>query len=86
MHYMNHRSLWMQKHKFDVTCPGMLIMETAPDSPKLEKECIDVLQHRFTGMHYVTHISHWMQNHKFGVTCPAVLFMETASGPPKHGK
>jgi hypothetical protein len=27
----------MQKHKFDVTYPGMLIMETAPDSPKLEK-------------------------------------------------
>jgi hypothetical protein len=45
----------MQKHKFSVTCPGMLIMETAPNPPEQEKECIDVSRRWFTEKHYVTH-------------------------------
>jgi hypothetical protein len=84
MHYVTHRSHYMQKLKFGVTCPVMLIMETPPDPPEHEIECLDVSRPRLTGMHYVTQRSHWMQNHEFSVTCPAALFMETASGPPKH--
>jgi hypothetical protein len=28
MHYMNHRSHRMQKHKFGATCPSALFMES----------------------------------------------------------
>jgi hypothetical protein len=28
MHYVTRRSDWIQKHKFDVMCPGVLFMET----------------------------------------------------------
>jgi hypothetical protein len=86
MHYVTHRSHWMQKHNFSVMCPGVLIMETASDPTEHEKECIDVSQRGFTEMHYVTHRSHWIENYKFGITCPAVIFMETASGPPNNEK
>jgi hypothetical protein len=55
MHYMTHISHWMQKHKFYVTCPGMLIMETASDPLEKEKECIDVSRRGFTEKHYVAH-------------------------------
>jgi hypothetical protein len=37
MHYVTHRSHWMQNHKFSVTCPVVLFMKTASGPPKLEK-------------------------------------------------
>jgi hypothetical protein len=87
MHYKTHISHQMQKHKFGVTCPGLLIMETAPDPPKHVKEHVKVSWPGCNGMHYVTHRSHQMQKkQKFGVTCPDALFIETTSGPPKHEK
>jgi hypothetical protein len=33
MHYVTCRSNRMQKHKFDVTCPDALLMETALGLP-----------------------------------------------------
>jgi hypothetical protein len=36
MHYMTYRSHKMQKHKFGVTCPNVLLMETASGPPKHE--------------------------------------------------
>jgi hypothetical protein len=54
MHYMTRRSHQMQKHKFGVTCPGTLIVESVPVSPKLEKYCVYVSRSRRIGMHYVT--------------------------------
>jgi hypothetical protein len=29
MHYMSYRSYQMQEHKFDITCPRALFVETA---------------------------------------------------------
>jgi hypothetical protein len=86
MHHVTRRSHRMQKHKFGVTCPGVLFIETALGLPQHEKWCIDVSCPVRTGMHYVTHKSHWMQKHKLSVTCPHVLFMETTPGPPDHEK
>jgi hypothetical protein len=37
MHYVTHKSYWMQKHKFGVTCPNALFVETAPGPPEHEK-------------------------------------------------
>jgi hypothetical protein len=37
MHYVTHRSHQMQKHKLDVTCPGVLFMETALGPAEHEK-------------------------------------------------
>jgi hypothetical protein len=34
---VTHRSHKMQKHKFDIMCPGALLMETAPGPPAHEK-------------------------------------------------
>jgi hypothetical protein len=34
---VTHRSYWMQKHKFSVTCLGALFMDTTPVPPKHEK-------------------------------------------------
>jgi hypothetical protein len=44
MHYMTRKSHQMQKHKFVVTCPSVLFMETAPSPPEHEKDCVDVLR------------------------------------------
>jgi hypothetical protein len=70
MHYVTRISYWMQKHKFDVTCPNALFMETTPVPLEREKQCVDVSRPGGTGMHYVIHRYHWMQKHKFGVSCP----------------
>jgi hypothetical protein len=37
MHYVTHRSNWMEKWKCGPTCPAALFIETAPDPPKHEK-------------------------------------------------
>jgi hypothetical protein len=37
MHYVTSRSHRMQKHKFHITCPGTLFMETAPGLAEHEK-------------------------------------------------
>jgi hypothetical protein len=42
MHYLTRISKWMQKHKFGVTCPDSLSMETTPGPPEHKKECVDV--------------------------------------------
>jgi hypothetical protein len=54
MHYVTRRSHQMQKHKFYVTCLDALFVKYVPDQPKNEKECVDVLQLKRTGVHYVT--------------------------------
>jgi hypothetical protein len=45
MCYMTYRSHRMQKYKFDVTCPNVLFMETAPVPTEHDKQCLDVLRH-----------------------------------------
>jgi hypothetical protein len=37
MHYVTCRSKRMLKHKFGVSCPGVLFIETAPGPPDNEK-------------------------------------------------
>jgi hypothetical protein len=76
MHYVTSRSHRMQKHKFDVMCPGVLVVQSIPVPPQHKKYYVDVLCSRRTGMHYMTHSSHQMQNHKFGITFPGMLFVE----------
>jgi hypothetical protein len=36
MHYVTHRSHWVQKHKFGVTCPGAFFMESIPIAPSMK--------------------------------------------------
>jgi hypothetical protein len=33
MHYVTRRSHWMEKHKFGVTCPDVLFVESTSVSP-----------------------------------------------------
>jgi hypothetical protein len=76
----------MQKHKFSITSPITLFVESKLVPPKHEKYCVDVSHHERTGMHYVTRSSHRMQKHKFGITCPSVLFVESVPVSPKNEK
>jgi hypothetical protein len=74
------------RHKFGLTCPGALFVESLPvphEHEKIVHRCFMPRMHR---MHYVTRISQWMQKRKFDVTCPVVLFMETAPVPIEHEK
>jgi hypothetical protein len=84
MLYVTCRYHGMQIHKFGVTCPGTLFMETTPGPPDHEKEFVDMSCPGRTGIHDVTHRSHRIQKHKFFIMCPSSLFMETATGPPEH--
>jgi hypothetical protein len=86
MHFVTRRSNRMQKHKFGVTCPGAIFVESLPISPKHEKLCTDVSCPRCTEMHYVTHRYHQRQKHKFGVTSHDALFVESEPVPPQHDK
>jgi hypothetical protein len=86
MHYVTHISHRMQKHRFGVTSPSALFVETAPGPPELEKWCIIILRPRCIGMHYVTHRSHRMHKYKIGVSCPSTLFVESGPVPPEHEK
>jgi hypothetical protein len=54
MYYVTHRSDQMQKHKFNVICPDVLFMETAPHPPEHETWWVSILCPGWTGMHYVT--------------------------------
>jgi hypothetical protein len=64
----------MQKHRFRVTCPVAIFMESIPVPPKNEKLCVNISHPGCSRTHYVTHISHWMEKHKFSVTCLSALF------------
>jgi hypothetical protein len=85
-----------QKHKFGVTFPGALFMETTPGPPEHAKYCVDVLgplehekvcvniSHRgCTRMHYVTHKSQRMYKHRFSVMCPDALSVESVPLRPE---
>jgi hypothetical protein len=86
MHYVTRRSHWIQKHKFGVTCPGALFVESVPIPPEQEKCRVEVSRPGRTTMHYMTYRSHRMQKHKFSVTSPIVLFLESDPVPPEHAK
>jgi hypothetical protein len=59
------------KHKFGITCPGTLFVESGPTQAR------KIVHPRFmpgcTGMHHVTCTSLRMQKHKFGITYLGVL-------------
>jgi hypothetical protein len=76
----------MKKHKFDVTYPIALFMETALAPPEHEKYCVDISHPGRNEMHYVTHRSHQMQKHEFIITCPNNLFVESVPAPPELEK
>jgi hypothetical protein len=76
----------MQKHKFDVTCPITLFLESVQEPHEHAKWCVNVSCPERTGMHYVTRRYHWMQKHKFGVTSPDALFVESVPVPPEQEK
>ncbi len=78
MYYVTHRSQQLQKHKFGVTCPGALFVESVLEPHEYEIYCVNISHPGRIRMHYMTRISHRMQKHKFGVTCPSALLMETA--------
>jgi hypothetical protein len=83
MHYVTHKSHRMQKHKFGVTCPGVLFVESIPVPPKHENS-VNVSRRGSIRMPYMAHRSHRMQKHKFGVTCPGVLFVESIPVPSEY--
>jgi hypothetical protein len=37
IYYMTHKSQWMQKHMFSVTCPDALFVESRPGPLEHEK-------------------------------------------------
>jgi hypothetical protein len=86
MHYVILRSHHMQKHKFGITCPGTLFMETAPGPLKHEKECRIVSRPGHSRIHYMTCRFHWMQKHMFSVMSPGALFVLSVWVPPKLEK
>jgi uncharacterized membrane protein YsdA (DUF1294 family) len=86
MHYVTDRSHRMQKHRFGVTCPSALFVESVLVPPEHEKKCGHISWPGCTIMQYVTHKSHRMQKHKFSVMCLLVLFMETTPGQTDHEK
>jgi hypothetical protein len=71
MHYVTRICHRMLKHKFGITCPDALFVESVPVTSENDKKCVDVLRPGCIGMNYVTHRAHRMQKYKFGVTCPA---------------
>jgi hypothetical protein len=86
MHYVTRKSHRMQKHKFYITCPSALFMETILGPPKHEILCIDILCPGRIRMRYVTRRSHQMQKHKFNIMCPGAFFIESVLVPPEHEK
>jgi hypothetical protein len=65
-----------EKHKFSVTCPESLFVESVPVPSEHEKYCVDISRIGRTRTDYVTHISHQMQKHKIHVMCPNTLLVE----------
>jgi hypothetical protein len=86
MHHVTHRSHWMQKHKFGVTCPCALFMKSTLGPLEHEKECVDVSCPRGTRMHYMSRRFHRMQEQKFTVTCPGTLFSGNNIWPTRARK
>jgi hypothetical protein len=84
MHYVTHRSHRMQKHKFGVMCPCVLLLGSALGPPKLEKCYVSDSCLRCTKTLYITHRSRRIQKHKFDVTCPYALLLGSAPGQPEH--
>jgi hypothetical protein len=86
MLYVNHRSHRMQKHKFGVTCPSSVFVESVSVPLEHEIWCDDFSHPRGTGMHNLTRGSHRLQKHKFGVTCHDAIFVESIPVPPLDKK
>jgi hypothetical protein len=86
MHYMTNRSPRIQKHKFIITCPGVLLMGPAPGPPENEKYCVDVSHPGRTKTRYVTSRSYMMPKQKFVITGPGALLVGPTSAPPEHKK
>jgi hypothetical protein len=76
----------MQKHKFSITCPAVLFVQSIPVPSEHRKYCADVSCLRRTRMHYVTGRSHQMQKYTFGVMCPDALFVESILVAPEYEK
>jgi hypothetical protein len=83
---MTHTSHRMLKHKFGITFPNTLFVESVLAPFEHEKLCVDVSHRGLTGMHYVTRRYHRMQKHKFGVRCPDTLFVKSVPVPPEQKK
>jgi hypothetical protein len=86
MHYVTHRLHPMQKHKFCVTCPSALFVETTLGPLKHEQLRIDVSYPGRTRMHYVFQRLHRAQKLNFDVMCPSAPFVESFPVPPEHEK
>jgi hypothetical protein len=86
MHYEIRRSHRMKKHKFGVTCLGVLFVKSVLVPPEHLKLCVDVSCLECTGMQYVTRRSHRMQKPMFRVTCPNSVFIKSVLVPPEHEK
>jgi hypothetical protein len=87
MHYVIHRSHWIQQQKFNITCPSALLMEITPGPTEHEKLCVDVSRWGCTGKHYVTRRSHQIQKTQVRHNVSwCAFFLETAPGPPEHEK
>jgi hypothetical protein len=84
MHYMSRRSQQTQKHKFGLTCPNTLFVESVSVLPENYKQRVDISHPGRTRMHYVTHKSHQTQKQKFGVMCPDALFVESKRRTRMH--
>jgi hypothetical protein len=70
----------MQKHKYDLTCPGALFMEIALGRLEHEKKCVDISGPGHTEMQYVTA---YPTGCKTQVRCNVTRwpFYETHNGP-----
>jgi hypothetical protein len=86
MHYVTRISHQIQKHKFGITCPSSLFVESVPVPPKHEKLRINVLHSGHNKMPYVTCRTHRMQKHKLALTCPVTAFVESVPVPREHEK
>jgi hypothetical protein len=80
MHYVTHRSYRMQKHKFGMTCPGMLFTKTAPGPPSMKNSASMFCA--LNAPEYTT----WPQTppdakHKFSVTSPGGAVYKNRTGP-----
>jgi hypothetical protein len=75
----------MQKHKFSVSCPDMVFVESVQVPPEHKKQRVDISRPGCTEIQYVTR-SHWMQKRTFGITCLDIIFVESVPFPPEHEK
>jgi hypothetical protein len=85
MDYVTHISHQMQKHKFDVICPSVLLRKPHREHPsfKIVRRCFVPQSQPKALLDPQIPLD---EKHKFSVTCPDALFMETTLGPPEHEK